>query len=184
MPTAEPDFPQKPKRAVPTAYDNDDQASRTWEWNRVVHGLGLVCIEFQILETVLRAGIAELASKDDQVLGTLIAAELSFRNLIDLLYAIFEYEWEGCARPKELKSILQRCLVAEAKRNQLIHSSWYQPTTKRGVTRIKFTARNQRGLRVQHETVTPADMEKIAEELRTCRKELALYLVGSRRPTP
>jgi hypothetical protein len=36
----------------------------------------VVCIEFQMLETVLKARIGELAAKDDRILGSLISAEL------------------------------------------------------------------------------------------------------------
>lgn len=158
---------------------------RTHPWcddGHVVHGLGLICIEFQMLETALKAGISELVAIDDPILGTLITAEVSFKGLLDLLFAVFEYEWEGSDRPKQLKPILGRCHAAESKRNQLIHSNWYPPTTKQGVTRVKFTARNKKGLRAQQESVTPGDMQKIAEELRACRKELASFLVGARRP--
>ena len=158
---------------------------KTWEWEQVVHGLGLVCIEFQILETLIKAAISEFAASGERVLGSVITAELSFKAAVDLLYALFDYRWEGSSRPKELKAILGRCITAEGKRNQLIHSSWYEPTIKRGTARVKFTARNQKELRVQHEIVTPAHMEKIAEELRTCRKELASYLYSvSRQPEP
>jgi hypothetical protein len=100
-------------------------AGREWNWNHVVHGLGLICIEFQMLETALQAGISELVAIDDPILGTLITAEVSFKGLLDLLFAVFEYEWEGSDRPKQLKPILDRCHAAESKRNQLIHSNWY-----------------------------------------------------------
>jgi hypothetical protein len=111
----------------------------TWEWEKVVHGLGLPCVEFQMLETLIKAAISEFAASDDRVLGSLITAELSFNASVELLYALFEYQWEGSSRPKELKAILGRCVTAESKRNQLIHSNWYEPTTKRGATRVKFT---------------------------------------------
>ena len=102
----------------------------TWEWEKVVHGLGLPCVEFQMLETLIKAAISEFAASDDRVLGSLITAELSFNASVELLYALFEYQWEGSSRPKELKAILGRCVTAESKRNQLIHSNWYEPTTK------------------------------------------------------
>jgi hypothetical protein len=43
----------------------------------------VVCIEFQMLETVLKAWIGELAAKDDRILGSLISAELSFKGLVE-----------------------------------------------------------------------------------------------------
>jgi hypothetical protein len=80
----------------------------TWEWEKVVHGLGLPCVEFQMLETLIKAAISEFAASDDRVLGSLITAELSFNASVELLYALFEYQWEGPSRPKELKAILGR----------------------------------------------------------------------------
>jgi len=180
---------QSPKFHRPLVGAVSSSSVKTWEWERVVHGLGVICIEFQILETVIKTAIGELVAKDDPLVGSAITAGLSFKTSIDVLYTLFEYQWEGSSRPKELQPILARCITAESKRNQLIHSNWYEPTKSRGITRVKFTARftakahNQRGLRVHHETVTPADMDKIAEELRACRKQLASYLYGVLHPS-
>ena len=44
----------------------------TWEWEKVVHGLGLPCVEFQMLETLIKAAISEFAASDDRVLGSFI----------------------------------------------------------------------------------------------------------------
>jgi|SRR5580692_7948160 hypothetical protein len=60
----------------------------TWEWEKVVHGLGLPCVEFQMLETLIKAAISEFAASDDRVLGSLITAELSFNASVELLYAL------------------------------------------------------------------------------------------------
>ena len=97
-------------------------------------------------------------------MGSVITAELSFKQSIDLLYALFEDRWEGSTRPKELKPILGRCIKASEKRNQMVHSSWYEPTKTHGIRRIKFRARNQKGLSVQHQVVTPDDIGKIADD--------------------
>lgn len=61
-----------------------------------------------MLETLIKAAISEFAASDDRVLGSLITAELSFNPSVELLYALFEYQWEGSSRPKELKAILGR----------------------------------------------------------------------------
>jgi hypothetical protein len=95
----------------------------TWEWEKVVHGLGLPCVEFQLLETLIKAAIVSLQQVMTESWDLLKTAELSFNASVELLYALFEYQWEGSSRPKELKAILGRCVTAESERNQLIHSN-------------------------------------------------------------
>jgi hypothetical protein len=171
-------------RTIPMTRENDDdrvgiygskKALAQGNWEKIVHGLGVISIEFQTLETVVKVAIGRIVSKQDRVLGAIVTANLSFGAAIDLLYALFEYEWEGSDRAKKLKPILDRCIVAEQKRNQLIHSAWYEPTTYRGPTRVKFIARNRKGLRVHHEELTQAEMNQLAEKLQTLTKELALF---------
>jgi hypothetical protein len=36
----------------------------TWEWEKVVHGLGLPSVEFQMLEILIKAAISEFAASD------------------------------------------------------------------------------------------------------------------------
>jgi len=44
----------------------------------------VVCIEFQMLETVLKAWTGELAAKDDRIFGIIdIGRELSFKGLVE-----------------------------------------------------------------------------------------------------
>lgn len=93
------------------------KTGKTWEWEQVVHGLGEICVEFQTLETVVKAGIGKLISADNDLMGPLVTAELSFRQSVDLLYTLFADRWEGSDRAKKLKPILVRCIEAEGQRN-------------------------------------------------------------------
>jgi len=143
-------------------------------WNEIVQGLGLVSIEFQSLESVIKMAIWELVAYAEVVIGALLTAELSFRSASHLLYALATYRWQNdSAALQRLNDILVRCEMAEGERNRLIHSDWYPDTkTGKGAMRVKSTARNRKGLRIQREPTTPADMNKVAEELKSCRQEL------------
>jgi hypothetical protein len=144
------------------------------QWDEVVRGLGLVSIEFQSLESVIKMAIGDLVGNIEAIIGTLITAELSFKAASHLLYALATYWWQNdSAALQRLNDILNRCEQAEGKRNRLIHSDWYPDTkTGKGAIRFKSTARNRKGLRIQQESTTPADMNKVAEEVKSCRHEL------------
>jgi hypothetical protein len=148
------------------------------EWNEVVHGLGLVSIHFQALESVIKIAIGELIIPADSVIGALVTAELSFKAASHLLYALANYRWEDDpATLQTLRKVLGRCDHAEGKRNRMIHSDWFRE--KEGAVRIKFTARNRKkGLDIQRENTAPADMNELAEELKSCKHALFAVLLA------
>jgi hypothetical protein len=159
------------------------KAAAKWDWDQVVRGLGLVSIQFQSLESLIKIGIGELVAKDDPIMGMLITAELPFKGLIDLLYVAWEHSSKDRETSEELAKILKRCGNAARRRNELVHSYWSQET-KDGKTvaiRVKFTARLRQGLRMKNETITAAIMEKVAQELRDCRLDL-YELLASKLP--
>ena len=47
-------------------------------WKRIIQGLGVISIEFQTVEAVVKAGIGRIVSKEDRVLGAIVTANLSF----------------------------------------------------------------------------------------------------------
>ena len=149
------------------------------QWDEIVRGLGLVSIEFQQLESVIKMAIGELVGSTEVIIGALITAELSFKAASHLLYALATYRWPNdSAALQRLNDALNRCEQIEGERNRLIHSDWYPDTkTGKGAIRYKSTARNRKGLRIQREPTTPADMNKVAEELKSCRHELWALLV-------
>jgi hypothetical protein len=151
------------------------------QWDEVVYGLGSVSMEFQMMESVLKAAISDLVAKDDPVMGSIITAELSFEGLMDLLYAAWEYRWEGSSKVAGLEKILNRCAKAKAKRNQLVHSEWYRVSKDgEGAFRVKMSHRSRKGFRVKNEKITPAIMNEVADELCSCRQELAKFIYDAK----
>ena len=166
------------------AYTSNEAAAKL-KWDEVVRGLGLVCIEFQMLESLLKAAINDLVVKDnDPLMGDIITAELSFEGLMDLLYAAWKYRHGGSPNVAPLAKILKRCAKAKVKRNQLLHSEWYRDQKDgEGAIRVKMSHRGRKGFRIKNEKITPAIMNEVAEELRRCRHELAKFLFDLRKKT-
>lgn len=142
-------------------------------FDKVVEGLGRICVAFQRLETHLKGAIRLLIDPDDWRLGTIITAQLSFPTVLDVLFAVYHHRFKDSVEAKEfeeLKEFLGKCLAANNSRNQIIHSHWMPDLVgQKGAVRTKFTAKNRKELKQQRETVSPGDLEKIAAEFETLR---------------
>jgi hypothetical protein len=58
-----------------------------------------------------------------------------------------------------------------------MHSEWYLDSKDgEGAMRVKMGYRSGKGSRVKHEKITPAMMKEVAEELYSCRRELAKFI--------
>jgi hypothetical protein len=136
-------------------------------YNQAVEGLGKICVEFQRLETILKTATASLVHPNDPTVGAIVTAQISFRALLDLYYALHHHRYANALADKELAKFLVQCAKAEDRRNQIIHSYWapdYQGG--KGAKRTKFTAKNRKELKQQVEILSLADLEKITDELR------------------
>jgi len=140
-------------------------------YDKAIEGLGTICVEFQRLESHLKATITLLLSPDDLKLGTIVTAQLSFNAILDLLYALYHYRFpDPPDKLKGFKKFLEKCGEAAARRNQIVHS-YVAPDLKtgKGIVRTKYTAKSRKELRRQEEMLSPADMQKVSDEIRSLR---------------
>ena len=170
MPTSE---EQHPVSFVPTRSRFKTTIASHENYKKTVEGLGLICAEFQRLESILKLAIPILIDPNDLRLGRIITAELSFRATLDLLYAIYDYRSEDQKELDELQEYLGECTKVEQRRNQVIHSRWIMDIDAgKGAIRIKHTAKNRKAFRSQRETLLPADMEELAKDIRAVAEKL------------
>jgi hypothetical protein len=112
----------------------------------------------------------------DQMLGQMITAELSFRNLVGLLSSIYKHRINDEERITELERLLNRALYAEEQRNIIAHSSWGVGDKAETITRFKTTAKKARGLIHQFEQMTVEDLDKIADLVGDVAVEIQLFM--------
>jgi hypothetical protein len=137
-------------------------------YEKTVHGLGSICVEFQRLESFLKLATPILVNPKDLHLGKVITAELSVRATLDLLYALYHYRFNDPEELKELQNFLNECAKAEEDRNRFIHSRRnIDIDAGKGAIRIKHTARNRKEFRSQKETLLPADKRGLSISRRT-----------------
>ncbi len=135
-------------------------------YNQAVQEIGKICVEFQRLETILRTATASLVHPSEPTIGAIVTAQLSFRALLDLYYALHQHRYDNVLADKELAKFLGQCAKAEERRNQIIHSYWAPDYLGgKGAKRTKFTAKGRKELKQQVEILSKADLEKIAAEL-------------------
>jgi hypothetical protein len=75
-------------------------------YNQAVEGLGRICVEFQLLETILKTATASLVDPKDSTIGAIVTAQLSFRALLDLYYALHHHRYDNALADKELDKFL------------------------------------------------------------------------------
>jgi hypothetical protein len=137
-------------------------------YDKAVEGLGRICVEFQRLETNLKAAVGLLIDPEDFTLSLIITSQLSFKAVLDLFSSLYHHRFNDAVEDKELSEFLGQCNMAEERRNQIIHSNW-RPDTEggKGAIRTKFTAR--RSLKSQQQVLSKEDLQKEAEDLRALR---------------
>lgn len=136
--------------------------------------IGRICLAFQELEELVSCLTGLLVSEDNQ-LGTIITAELSFRNKLGLLYSLYLYRAETSEPPEVLKKLLARLHRAEERRNTILHSYWVKSPVCGMLTRYKYTAKSAKGFVHHAEDLEPEKIEAIAAEIRLVADELVLH---------
>ena len=126
--------------------------------------IGRICMAFQRLEELLSDQIGRLISNDAQ-LGTIITAELSFRNRVSLLCSLYLYRLHLTERPENLKALLAKLHQAEDRRNTILHSYWVKSPECGKLTRYKYTAKSGKGFVHHTEDLQPEHIEAIATEI-------------------
>jgi hypothetical protein len=97
------------------------------------------------LEVAISIFVWQLIS-NDQRLGQIITAELSFRNLVGILSSIFKYRNNNQELIEELNKLLDRAIQAEEQRNLIIHSNWAVGSSQDTISRYKTRPKNQKDI--------------------------------------
>jgi hypothetical protein len=109
--------------------------------------------------------LASSQIQDDQRIGQIITAELSFRNLRALTMSLYRERHGEDGDYDELRELMKRASDVEGLRNQITHSVWGAGETAETVTRIKTTAKEKQGLRFSFVKVSADDLGAVAEEI-------------------
>jgi len=137
--------------------------------------LGRITAAFSSLEAVVSAGI-QMAIGPDQSIGRIVASQLSFKRSAELLSALLRKRIGEGDEFQELQETIKEALMAEDRRNQIIHSDWWPGDDENTSRRIKSVVRIKKGLVSQTETLSAQDLGSIAEIIWSARARLARLL--------
>lgn len=127
-----------------------------------LRAIGRITANFALLELMMSNCIWLLVSADARI-GQIITAELSFRRLLVLFSSLYRHKASTPQAIDELDALLSRVVQAEEKRNQVTHSIWGAGHAPGEVARIKATAKQRKGFRIQIEEMTTEDLHDIAD---------------------
>jgi hypothetical protein len=139
-----------------------------------LQALGQISADFQLLEETMSSFILDLIGAEPDV-AEIITSELSFRKLVDLLSALFKHQVRNERKIVEMERLLARANSVAQKRNIIIHSGWAWGKTEGTVTRLKTTAKQKHGLRVQAIEMNTAMLKQIADEIAEVSADLVEF---------
>lgn len=142
--------------------------------------LGRVAVNFQNLELIFVTCLCGLIGPDAGI-GLRVAAEMSFKNIVNAFSAIFRYQaGKFNLLPPEvaaaLEGLVKRARQIEDERNRLTHSYW-QPyrgeSDEALMQRIKLTAKGQ--LRLQHELLSAQQINDFADRIAQLYQDVLMF---------
>ena len=138
---------------------DDTFADRIGEPTEIDAAMGKIALAYSMLEDAVRE-LIHLFAETDETVATLITAELSFRQRLDLFGSLARHRLGGGAgsEPMErLGEILQVCRRAAELRNTYMHSSYSHEN------RTRTTAKSAQGLRVRTERIDSGLLLDVAD---------------------
>ncbi len=109
---------------------------------------------------------------EHQRIGQIITAELSFRNLRALLLSLYIERHGKDEDYAKLKELMNEAGKAAKKRNEIVHSIWGAGKSKDHITRIKTTAKENKGLDFKFEEIDADKLEEISVLIRDCASQV------------
>jgi len=145
----------------------------------LIEPIGEVTVNFAMLETILKTGIAQyLFPEGDhgwgQITSSIVTSEMSFRKIVDMFQCLMLYRCPD-ADLEACRKLCSECYQLEEKRNAIVHSHWAIDHESKATVRLKTTAKG-RGLRQQEEPTSKADIVKVADDICLLAKRLEDFI--------
>ena len=138
----------------------------------VIHGIGELIVEFQLLETGIRDAISYLVDAGNRDIGLMATTPLKFREMLAVFRALFYSRIQDGDERAKLRELLRACLVCAERRNAIVHSYWYQDSDGKNIRlKLSFSSKGE-GYGKQSETVLEEVLNADANECVRCAGEL------------
>jgi hypothetical protein len=139
--------------------------------------IGDITVSFALLEMTIHT-LAGSQLQESQRIGQIITAELSFRSLRALVMSLYRERHGEDADFEILRALMKRAGELEGKRNQITHSIWAAGDSPDTITRIKTTAKEARGIRIDFQHMSAHDLDAIANEMKVLAEETQRFWIN------
>lgn len=137
-----------------------------------LNAVGKVTVQFSKLESELSGFIVLLLDHEDPDVGNIVTAELSFKQLIQLLMSLFRHRISDPTKTSTMLKLLKKCRGLELERNRVVHSYWTASAAFDVARRRKFTAKFKRGYNREFKSVPIREIRKLASEIQDATSEI------------
>jgi len=114
---------------------------------------------------------------EDQRIGQIITAELSFKNLRALGISLYKERHGEDSGFQDLRKLMKRAGQLESKRNVITHSTWGAGDCVASATRFKTTAKESGGLRFKFEKLGEQELKRIAHEMKILTHDITRFWI-------
>jgi hypothetical protein len=142
----------------------------------VLHGLGRIVVEFNLVEFTLGVGI-QVTGCTDQRIGAIIVAEMSLRAKTDVLFSILRHLHADPEQIATFDELRKRVLSAEEERNRVVHSYYAPSELLESAKQSKPSAKGKRGYLLMQNDVSATDLNAIAGKFHELAEDLLSFLV-------
>jgi hypothetical protein len=125
--------------------------------------LGAIVANFAALEEMLSFYICLLlvgGNVANQRAGQIVTAEMAFKNKIHAFASLVKERYKGLLQERT-EAVFKQLRIAEEERNKVMHSVWGGGGMEGMSMRMKTTAKQEKGFRLQTEEWTRADLVKV-----------------------
>jgi|WetSurMetagenome_2_1015567.scaffolds.fasta_scaffold17349_3 hypothetical protein len=149
--------------------------------DNILAEIGKITITFNLIENSLSEIIIKIVTVGNKKheLGSIITAELSFKQLISTLRSLLLFTLgKSNSNYLQFQNIAKLLFKAEQERNIVVHSIWATKSgsnTPNDVVRIKTTAKYKKGLHKDFIKMNLVELQKISNLIGEAYKELCLF---------
>lgn len=140
--------------------------------NEPLAEIGRIVANFAVLEVYLLVLIHGLLNLPASV-ARLVTTEQPFRSLVGMAANLVRARLDSSAQA-DFRSVLALVCAAEQRRNQIVHSLW-GGGSEYEVVRTKYTAKDSKGLLVQRERLTVAELHQVGYQVAEATFELERF---------
>tara|TARA_R110002050_G_scaffold86167_2_gene183398 strand:- start:780 stop:1331 length:552 start_codon:yes stop_codon:yes gene_type:complete len=122
--------------------------------------MGRITMKFQSLENAIDKIIIERLLEIDEEIGTIITAELSYKNKVNLFASLYykfnktkAYNFLKGYENEHFKLLLRALYKSEDLRNQILHSNIWNNWKTNEIVRTKKTSKSKSGLKIVNQVV-------------------------------